>query len=89
MTINIPVSICKGCGKPNDAATETFGSGMTPYPDAISVCLYCGHLAAYADDLSLRDLNDEEIRYLAGHPKLLEIQRKRIEIMKDYDTKKS
>lgn len=60
---------CLNCGREMDAATMIPGmdkESAEPHPGAISVCLKCGHVAAFTDDLILRELNDEEIVGLAG-----------------------
>lgn len=57
---------CLNCGKVLDAGRATDGEGGKPHPGAISICVYCHHVAAFGDDLQLRELNDEEIVDLAG-----------------------
>jgi hypothetical protein len=53
-----------------DAATD-IESNHVPTPGSIGICMYYMHVMAYADDLTLREPNDEEIKELAGHPELL------------------
>lgn len=48
-----------------DAATELEGEG-SPTPGAISMCMYCGAIAVFADDLKLRKatrLELDELRF--------------------------
>lgn len=48
-----------------------------PTPGDITVCIYCGHIMAFADDLSFRELTGEEIHDIAGDERILDIQRAR------------
>lgn len=71
---HVPPSICASCGKTNDAASL---GKHSPVPGDISVCLYCGHLQAFADNLTLRDLTADEMRQVAGDSRILKIQKVR------------
>jgi hypothetical protein len=74
--MKVKLSKCSCCGKPLDAAAGVEDNDKAgPTPGAFSLCIYCGHLAAYADDLSLRELTDEETHEVAGDRQLLAIQR--------------
>lgn len=78
-TTRTPISKCPSCGTPNDAATLA-GKGdeaTRPDPGDVSVCLYCGHLMAFAEDLTLRDLTDAEMHEVAGDPRILAVQKAR------------
>jgi hypothetical protein len=66
----VPPSKCLDCGKPMDGAMDIVGD-HTPEPGSVGICMDCGHVMVYADDLTLREPNDEEIKELAGHPELL------------------
>jgi hypothetical protein len=68
----IPLSKCLACGVNLDAATFTGPEDKRPTPGAITICFYCGHIMAFAYDLTLRALTDEEMIEVAGHPTLLE-----------------
>jgi hypothetical protein len=50
----------------------------------VTVCLKCRHVMAYNDDMSLRDLNDEEIVDIAGMPQLVAT----VKLMGAYDQEK-
>jgi hypothetical protein len=50
---------------------------MSPSPGDMTVCLTCGHLMAFADDMSFRELSEEEIVSVAGDRRVLAIQRAR------------
>lgn len=56
------------CKAPMRAAT---GQGK-PAPGDVSICIQCGNIAAFAEDLSIRALTDEEAESWARDP---EIQR--------------
>jgi hypothetical protein len=64
------LSMCTNCGYEMDTA-----SGVThkeaPKPGAISICLKCSHIMAFGDGLKLRNLTDQEMEEVAGHPELL------------------
>jgi hypothetical protein len=64
---------CTNCGKLLDAASMigVEGDMRGPQGGDITVCLKCRHIMAYNDDLSLRDLTDEEIVDVAGNPQLV------------------
>ena len=87
---DLPVSVCAGCGKPNDAATTT-GEGKVK-PGDISVCLYCGHVSVLGWDYKLRPMTDQEMYDIAGDPRILKVQKLREEAMKElgpkWETKK-
>ncbi|MCK1670354.1 hypothetical protein [Bradyrhizobium sp. 150] len=66
---------CRDCGELLDGAT---GVGANrPRPGNVSVCFYCGHISVFADDLSLREPNGEEMREIADNETILAIQRAR------------
>jgi hypothetical protein len=67
----MPPCACLGCGKVLDAATVTDGSAAAPHPGAVSVCFDCGYLQVFADDLSFRNLTDDEMVEIAGHPEIV------------------
>lgn len=69
-------SPCLSCGAVLDAATG-IGNKAKPRAGAITLCVKCGHLMAYAWDLSLRALTDKEIVDIAGDERVLAIQRAR------------
>src|SRR5258707_1048262 len=50
----LPGSDCPSCRKPLDAATGINGD-VRPAPGDVTVCLYCGHIMVFADDLTVRD----------------------------------
>lgn len=66
---------CLHCGAKIDAATQIRNAGESeakPEAGAITVCLHCGHIMAFADGKGrLRGLTDEEIVEIAGDPRLV------------------
>lgn len=70
-------SVCPSCGKTLGAATCATGDDR-PSEGDITICFYCGHIMAFANDEgALRDLTDEEMLEVAGHPTILRIQEAR------------
>jgi len=73
---HIPRSLCLHCGKPLDGATSV-NVDAPPDPGDVVVCLFCGHIMAFADDLTLRPLTDAEANEVAGDERILAIQKAR------------
>lgn len=75
-SLRTPTGHCLGCGKPLDAAAcvDESPEGQKPSPGDFTVCLYCGHLMVFAEDLTPRPPNEEEIADIAGDGRLLAIQ---------------
>jgi hypothetical protein len=75
--VRVPKSVCTACGSALDGAAVVGNDTITPKPGDVTVCIDCGHLMAFAEDLSLRDLRDDEFKEVAGDPNILAIQRAR------------
>ena len=58
---NLPSSPCTNCGKLVDSATALDGD-HTPKPGDVTICLYCHHLMVFADDMTVRNPTDDEVR---------------------------
>jgi hypothetical protein len=71
-------SACTGCGRLHDAVTPAIGQA-SPEPGSITMCIYCGHIAAFDDDLKLRELTREEQIEIAGDERILAVQRARLQ----------
>jgi hypothetical protein len=69
----LPANLCPNCGKELDAATG-IDPNARPKPGDFSVCLGCGHLMAFGNDLRLRPLTAVEVIEVAGNPQLLAAQ---------------
>ena len=66
----VPESSCPNCGKPLDAAMSTEGDHK-PSPGDMTICMDCRHLCAFAEDMSLRELTDDEVVVVAGDKRVL------------------
>lgn len=78
-TTRVPMSRCLSCGKELDAVAGLH-EGDTPDPGAVALCLACGHIAIFADDLTLRQPTREEELEIAGDPCILAAQRARARV---------
>jgi hypothetical protein len=72
---------CTACGVYLDSATNVRGykldEEMMPKPGDITVCIKCGHIMAFGDNLELRELTNQEAHDAAGDPDILAIQEAR------------
>lgn len=59
-SVRVPMSECLGCGKRMDGATGV-DHRSRPKPGHITICIGCGHLMAFAEDMRLRNLTDAEM----------------------------
>ena len=49
----------------------------SPSPGDITLCIRCGHVMAFDEGLRFRQLNDEEIKDVAGDPRIIAVQKAR------------
>lgn len=75
----LPVVGCLNCGQKLECASDGDNS---PNPGDVTVCLYCGHIMSFANDLRLRELTDAEVLAVAGDRRILAIQEARGEFSK-------
>jgi len=61
-TSRMPTSICPICKSSLEAATSL--KNEIPDPGDISVCLYCGNILKFNDDLELVSLSNDEMQAL-------------------------
>ena len=54
----VPRSTCRICGHDSDRVRGT--EAFMPKPGDLTVCINCGAVAAFADDLTLRAPTDDE-----------------------------
>ena len=54
-----------------------------PEPGDASICLYCGHILIFGDDLKLREPQGREFWELAGDRKVLAAQKILLEYKKE------
>lgn len=79
-TTKVPEVSCVECGHPFDLATD-IATDATPAPGDVSLCIECGNVAMFADDLTLRPISEDEIeRMPLDH--LSSLQRARKAIMR-------
>jgi len=63
-------SHCPNCNQLLNAGA-TPDNERPPQPGDIAICMGCHHLGAYADDMQVRNLTDEEMIDIAGDPDLI------------------
>jgi uncharacterized protein with PIN domain len=68
-----PESNCPSCGKLLDAASSF--KNAVPSPGDFSICINCGHILVFADDLTVRNPTDAEIVEIAGNRDLILMQK--------------
>ena len=68
----LSASECPNCKTVCDRAS-CVGEDGEPEPGDITVCMTCGHVMAFAENMSLRELNNEEIHKIAGDERILTI----------------
>jgi hypothetical protein len=71
-----PVPQCVDCDKRLDGATGV-DTDDAPKSGDFTVCIYCGSIMVYNDDLTLRRPSAAEAWELAGDKRILAIQRAR------------
>lgn len=67
----LPPSPCAGCGAPHDASLAPDGEYI-PQPGDSSLCVYCGTVAVYGDDLRLRRPTPVELSEILSDPEVAE-----------------
>lgn len=78
---SMPDANCPECGQKFDMAAmvDDDKNQRRPRHGDITVCIGCGHLMAFGEGLALRPLTDSEMIYIAGDPRLINLQRARLE----------
>jgi hypothetical protein len=75
----VPEQRCPNCGKVNDTVSGLVELGIKGNPEIkpesgdLSICINCGYFSIFADDLSLREMTEEEKYKWAGDPTLLSV----------------
>jgi hypothetical protein len=64
----IPLGPCPGCGYLIDAAADSDDEGAIPSPEDFTICLDCGHICRFNEDLTLRNLTEEDREFLTQFP---------------------
>lgn len=83
ITTLIPETVCPGCGHHNDAASHFFDENQRPKPGDTSLCLRCGHVMIFADDLTMRAPTEQEMNEISRDPEMRRLQAARSEIKFD------
>ena len=87
--VRVRASPCTNCGKMLDAAnavketTSEQRRKVFPSPGDFTICIDCGHVMAFTEDLILRDPTPLEIVKIAGDRRLLALQWARGRVRKD------
>lgn len=69
-TKGLPLSHCPHCGREGDAASD-MTTNEVPDPGSLSVCIGCGALSMFGDDMKLRELTREERQKVRDDPEVL------------------
>jgi hypothetical protein len=71
-----PPNLCRNCGKLIDSASPSAPADRRrrARPGDIALCLDCGHVHIFADDLTLREPTGDELVEIAGNPDMLRAQ---------------
>jgi Zn ribbon nucleic-acid-binding protein len=72
-TTRLQLEHCFACGHAVDSATS-IDVNARPKPGAWTVCIKCGHLMVFDDELHLRDLTAAERDEAATDPRIRKIQ---------------
>lgn len=75
---------CLHCGEHLDQATNAISDDM-PSPNDITICLHCGHLMAFDDDLKFRPLNKDEEREIDSDMHVMRLLDIRAHFMKEFN----
>ena len=62
----VPVSVCRSCGKKNDRASGD--DGARPSAGDMSICVQCGEISIFTETLNLRAPTPEEAAEVARDP---------------------
>jgi hypothetical protein len=76
----VPTCRCLACGKELDMAMNSEGKDP-PRPGDLTICLTCGHLMAFNAGLELRELNDDEMKDVAGDRRIIHLQDLRVKAL--------
>ena len=83
ITARTQPSPCTNCGAINDAATSVDLDGVNPSPGDFALCIDCGHIMAYDEQMQLRNLTDADVIEIAGNQKLVQTSNILGEIKRD------
>ena len=67
-TTRVPGHNCPGCGQRVTAHSSADGRAKAPQPGDISLCFSCGYIAKIGDDLTMRELTDDDALAILADP---------------------
>jgi hypothetical protein len=70
----VPVSRCSSCGTLNNAASAV-GEDAGPSPGDATICMACGHIMVFREDLHLREPTIDELIQISSDPRTVLTQR--------------
>ncbi len=56
-----PPNLCAHCGEMIDCTSEAFHGEAEPGPGDVTLCVYCGGLLRFKDDMTVRMLVQEDL----------------------------
>lgn len=59
-SFDIPTSLCPFCGKRIERATDPEFQGLKPQPGNFCVCIQCGRISIFDENVKLRKLTTRE-----------------------------
>lgn len=62
---------CLNCGKRLDGCSVVDEAFARPKEGDFTICIKCGHLMVFGDGLKLRNPTEEELRDIAGDPRIV------------------
>lgn len=74
-SVDIPVDCCPACGYVFEQASCGSKPGATPIPDDFTLCLNCGELLVFTDDLHQRLPSPDEFRKAQENKALSKVQK--------------
>jgi len=58
---DLPISHCLRCGYEVDSASTPEGAAVSLTPGSLSVCLRCGAVAKFGEDLTIVPMTEQEV----------------------------
>ena len=77
----MPENSCLSCGHVMDRASGV-NTDAQPMPGALTICIRCGHMMAFAEDLTFRELTRKEKDTAMGIPAVLAVLKTRNFVVK-------
>lgn len=66
-TTRTPLTVCWHCDRPLDAATPIDAGDPVPDEGAVSLCLYCGAVGIFGDDMRLQPPTEAQLDELGDN----------------------